>query len=359
MAASATQVAGVTQNLELITPEIAAEMLKRNGVNRPVNAKRVDHYARLMSAALFLFNGDTIRLTIDDDVLDGQHRMLASVKSGEAFWAIVVRGLPRTVQSTMDTGGKRTLKDTLCVQGETHATGLSAALSWLAAIHEGPRGVIGPWSGVFAYAEQVQQLAEWPELRSLTARIQSGKLKTLVKSAGLYAALFAIFGRVDAEKAESLLTKLEDGLNLTADDPAAALRQQLIVEHSQRAQGTRLRRYTHVVLAWNAAYQDRGLRALRTPDILPRIAGWAHAWPTPVIPHNQVQGGAGRVIDAVLFTLRRHGWPMTTRAVYTNVGTLGYTSEYHVVVDTLKRLSDQHLIRRVGAGSYAPILDSE
>ena len=58
-----------------IGPEDAMQMLEMNGTNRPLNDQHVKRIARQIADGKWKFNGDTIKLSVSNDILDGQHRL--------------------------------------------------------------------------------------------------------------------------------------------------------------------------------------------------------------------------------------------------------------------------------------------
>lgn len=111
---------------ELITPERAAEYLKRNRRNRRISRHQVLMYSELMRRDLWEFNGDAIRLTHDGELVDGQHRLLAIIASGRPQRYVVMRGISFEAFATVDTGKRRNTADVLSIAGYSATTGLSA-----------------------------------------------------------------------------------------------------------------------------------------------------------------------------------------------------------------------------------------
>lgn len=117
-----------------ISPKKAAELLARNTRNRRLVEFRVNKLVADMLAGSFVFNGDAIRIAVDGTILDGQHRLHASVASGVTFQTILVEGLPPEVQRTIDTGATRSMADVLHLErGTTNSTTVAAltSFSWL------------------------------------------------------------------------------------------------------------------------------------------------------------------------------------------------------------------------------------
>lgn len=101
-----------------MTPEWAQELLAHNTHNRTLRKNLVDAYARDMQAGRWRYNGETIKINETQVIDDGQHRLLACVKSGCSFEVLLVTGLPVGTQETMDAGAKRTFADVLRLRGE-------------------------------------------------------------------------------------------------------------------------------------------------------------------------------------------------------------------------------------------------
>jgi hypothetical protein len=106
------------------TPALAEAILNNNRLNRPLREGRVEKYARDMAAGRWRMNAETIKLTREGDLLDGQHRMFAVIeavnlmpkgKSLPPIPMMVVEGLDAEVMPTIDTGAARTFADVLTI----------------------------------------------------------------------------------------------------------------------------------------------------------------------------------------------------------------------------------------------------
>lgn len=97
-----------------VTPEVAAEMLSRNTKNqRTISAMAVERYASDMTTQEWLINGETIKFSDKNELIDGQHRLEAIKASGESQVLIIVWGLDAEAMATIDTGRKRSYADQL------------------------------------------------------------------------------------------------------------------------------------------------------------------------------------------------------------------------------------------------------
>lgn len=103
--------------VERITPDIAREYLNRNTSNRCVTQSMVNFYAREMQCGRWQFNGDSIRFDSNGNLIDGQHRLLAIIKSGVSLDMLVISGLDSKSFLTIDQGKKRSVGDCFSISG--------------------------------------------------------------------------------------------------------------------------------------------------------------------------------------------------------------------------------------------------
>jgi hypothetical protein len=114
--------------LVIVTPDMARQWLARNRGNRPMIESRVFEYATDMEAGRWQVNGQPIIRDTEGNILDGQHRLMASDLSGVAFETFVVDGVTAAAMSTLDKGAPRKFSDTLALMGEQSATTLGAVV---------------------------------------------------------------------------------------------------------------------------------------------------------------------------------------------------------------------------------------
>lgn len=117
-------------NIEKVTPQRAAELLRGNTINRSLRPKTVKRYARDMTDGHWQESGDPIRLDRKGTLLDGQHRLSAIIESGISQKMVVVNNVDTRSILTMDTGNKRTFSDVLKIQGHTNVMNLAALARW-------------------------------------------------------------------------------------------------------------------------------------------------------------------------------------------------------------------------------------
>lgn len=106
----------ITVQVERISPSLAIAYLKANKNNRNVREKVVDAYAREMLAGNWVLQHQGIAFNANGDLVDGQHRLRAIIKSGCTVCMTVTRGLPAECVTGIDVGAKRAYQDVLQMQ---------------------------------------------------------------------------------------------------------------------------------------------------------------------------------------------------------------------------------------------------
>ena len=87
---------------EIVSPDIAAHYLRSNIINRRLRPKTVKRYEEEMRQNSWTLTSDAIAFDEDGNLIQGQHRLHAVVKSGLAqpFW--VARNMPSESKQNLD-----------------------------------------------------------------------------------------------------------------------------------------------------------------------------------------------------------------------------------------------------------------
>lgn len=114
---------------ELITPERAEQLLKLNVRNRDVRPNHVSFLSRQMINGTWRENnGDTIRISKSDVLLDGQHRLLAVIESGISFNFLIAYDIDDDIMPTIDTGAIRRVQDVFKIEDIKNSTNISSGI---------------------------------------------------------------------------------------------------------------------------------------------------------------------------------------------------------------------------------------
>ncbi|MFI6867584.1 hypothetical protein [Nocardia sp. NPDC050406] len=255
----------VSQIIE-IDAALARRLLEHNPNNRAIRQTRVQQYYDDMISGRWRFNGEAIKFGPDGELLDGQHRLLAIARtSGQKFPMLVVRGLARDTQVTMDQGAKRTPADQLTISGITgHNTTLVAAalrvyIPWL----EG--NLFGDFTKAKIATTRIVEFATvYPETIALAERFTSVASRLKCRPAVACAVLIRLT-EVDENAATEFVRLWDSGADLPAGSPVLALRQRLDIAARTQTRTSDRDQIGLIVTAWNLWRRGRTVSKLLRP----------------------------------------------------------------------------------------------
>ena len=241
-----------------ITPEVASQWLKANKHNRPVRRRHVEFLAREILSGNWQQNGQGIVISENEEVLDGQHRLLACIEAGMPFKTLVIYGIDRAAFKTMDTGAVRTGSDALALNHVERPAyivkAVGAAVPWCHRLESGLFGGRGKISNtdILAYVDEHQSL--WHCAAELVGYPQA--MRPL--SVAMGTALYEVFQRKDPIRAEQFMRNLYTGEKLEMDDVEYILRAMFIKDANRATSYPSETKMKMVVKGWN--WRRRGNR---------------------------------------------------------------------------------------------------
>ena len=122
-------------SIKSITPQKARVILKNNPSNRKVNDRHVTKLAKQMRAGDWKDNGQTIVISEQGQLMDGQHRLHAIIEADVAQKMLIVEGADNQSILTIDTGKSRGLADSFEIYGHNYATAKAALTNLLVRHH--------------------------------------------------------------------------------------------------------------------------------------------------------------------------------------------------------------------------------
>lgn len=242
----------------LLTPELATKLLEGNRLNRPLRDLHVKRIAAQIASGKWKFNGDTIKVADDGDVLDGQHRLWAVIEANRAIETIVVYGIERDAFATIDTLRQtRTGGDVIALAGaERHRNTIAMAIAWLIRWQRGIEKFKEPRNRV-ENADIAATFEAHPRIVEAVER--AARLRGICNTALLAFFYYLITSR-DADLGERMLDTLRDPTKVPLSDPFYRLRVYLIGEREKRKET--LVTLALMVKATNAAKRGQKVQAL-------------------------------------------------------------------------------------------------
>ena len=254
---------------ETITPQLAKDLLSGNLHNRSVSKNRVHYYAEIMKRGEWDGrNGESIKITRDGEITDGQHRLLAVIESGIPTEMMVVYNVSLQSQETIDQGRPRSLTDIFTLRGYKNAKYLSsiskALVRWEKnspqdAFRFGIMGANMPTNGeclafVSIHNDQLQEAIS-------KGRIVGTAIKQSITVFGI---LYYKLAEIEPDEADSFFSHLATGEGLTDKDPIFMLRKVMLkIALNPNIKPPAVWVAAITIKAWNAWTTGNEIRLLR------------------------------------------------------------------------------------------------
>ena len=255
-----------TKNMTITPADARLWLDTKNSNNRPISENAVAKYAQEMREKRWRNNAQAVIFGKSGNLLNGQHRLLACVRSNKAFETLVTWGMEDDAFDTIDDCNTRSLADVLHIKGEASSHLLSAGLRflWIYAAGEIERRDLR--RGRIATKPLLEQTLD--KHRKITNSVKFyGMLKArpggMLIPAGMAIGLHYLCSLVDEKKADEFFTRFQSGFDLSEGDPIALLRARLIA--GQKEASVRLTpaaMYFYMVTTWNAFASDTYLKRL-------------------------------------------------------------------------------------------------
>jgi hypothetical protein len=197
-----------------------------------------------------------IRISVDDKVIDGQHRLESVVRSKVTIQSWVMTGLPSDVFDTIDVGKRRSAGDTLACRGEKNAHRMAAALIM---IDKYMTGRVEK-STQYSNAEIEELLQKYPDVRNSMMTGTKGKGLLL---ASVLDSCHYLFTKKDPVMAEVFMERIVKGVGLEEGDPWYVLRERLLANSISNSKLSKALMMALCIKAWNHAREGSRINHLK------------------------------------------------------------------------------------------------
>lgn len=255
-----------TSTIETITPSMARKMLEKNTMNRPVNNDNLDALAKEMVRKNFYLTGESIKIAKDGTLLDGQHRLMAIVKSGLAVKMFIIRGLENDSFKYMDTGRTRQASDVLAIEGVKNATKIAAMVKFVVNFKRGHYSAssAGKTRGKFKLTNADVSEFVAKHKRSLEDSYGFGFAKGRRLISGVVvASLHYIFKAINEREADIFINQLVEGTGLTKESPIFMCREKFILDNRSKRKMPPKEKLALICKAWNLFRTNKKVTILK------------------------------------------------------------------------------------------------
>jgi len=246
---------------ELVTPDKAMALLENNKVNRKASENNVNFLAKQMLEGNFKRTGQTIQISKNRNLLDGQRRFLAIIKSNVSIELNFCSGLDEEIFDVIDTGKSRTTADILSIHGHKNPGELSSAISFLMIIKNG-----GRLRDKSTNSRNLEYVKENPELSEIVSICHKENKKFKNLSTEAIAALYYTFSKLHHNDAEKFFDKYYSGVGLDSEDVVLMLRNKLMQDAIKKVRYTSEQKVGLVIAAWNIMRKGKSVKRLDLPE---------------------------------------------------------------------------------------------
>lgn len=264
-----------------VGPEKAKELMaSMDENNRGIRWTHVSRLAEKMKANLWKANGEVIKVDWHGVVVDGQHRLLAVMRSGKTIEVDICYGVEPGAVYTMDEGRNRHLRDKLSREfpdlkqkkvyreiAQIYTKVIDYDLTTPEGYEAWGRRNRGAWNypKVFKWVEANKETLEF-----IVEQCKREDARAFMRPLSIMGALYFICHRAHPQKAKKFFSTMIDGLGYPKgkQDPAYWCRREIERLHAKRygEKGADPARYPYMVavcLAFNAYLRDEPVRSGR------------------------------------------------------------------------------------------------
>lgn len=117
----------IRTEVKLVTPQMAKNWLSVNTINRNLNKRLVNHYARQMKEGLWELTGEPLIFS-SGKLLDGQHRLSALIQANVEIYFLCVFNINEDTFKVMNTGKSRSASEIFDISGIKNYVNVSSGI---------------------------------------------------------------------------------------------------------------------------------------------------------------------------------------------------------------------------------------
>lgn len=260
---------GVIAIVDDLTPARARVLLGRNDSNRKLSERLVFAYARDVKNDAWELNGQSLIISKEGLMNDGQHRCHAVINADAPLRTLFTFGVERETRTSVDQGRVRTAADYLSMTGYKNATVLATAANHIWSHKNNKYLTSGGYSK--ANKGEIRHIVlEYPNLMKSVDKAVASAGSRAVGGPAMCAFAHWTFARASKEAAaDEFIEGLCEGAGLSRRNPILYARNRLIKERGKLRPNDRAEL---IFKAWNAWRSNQDLTQLYiTGGELPKV----------------------------------------------------------------------------------------
>lgn len=260
---------------QLITPAKAVELLQSNVKNRNPKTPVVMKYAKDMASGKWKHDTfELIKISKSGIILDGQHRLMAVVKSNTPTFFHIVDGLEDSIFDVLDTGSIRNASDVFKINEVKYSALIPASIGVYDILKSSRQGVTSQVNQRKTNADFLQEYnlnpRYWDSIatESHNLYVQFGRILTNSFICGF----MAFFDGINKEDSREFMNQLCTGKNVE-NDTINLLRIKLVNDKVSIHKMNPTIKQGLIIKTWNAYRKNNELKYIRyapSTDLFPK-----------------------------------------------------------------------------------------
>lgn len=249
-----------------LVPALAALLLERNPVNRPIGQHNLGHLKADVANGRFAFNGESIVVADTGNLIDGQHRCESVIETGIPIETVIVFGPKESARYTIDIGKPKTAANFLAMKGWSDNNNLAAAIGLL--LQYRTHGQLGSNYSRPTKSEVVNAIDQFKGLQESVDFVAGATVRKLGSRSCLAFCHFTFWKKTTRAEADEFMSSVIEGDGLRKGSPVYYCRERL----RQMERGTRAETRAEIVFkCWNAWRRGESVNHLKLTGILPKV----------------------------------------------------------------------------------------
>lgn len=259
-----TETNGVRTKVMTIDADHAKKMLEKNTCNRRLSNDRVVEIMGWIRKGQWRLTTDAIGFSSDGNLINGQHRLHAIVKTGKPVDLLVATGLEPDAFNVIDTVKVRSAADVLGVNDYASPAIKSAIIRFVMTWQKQKYAALT----VSGYRPTNQEVLDFADrnrdkINAACTVAQQTTSKFRGLSARYIGGLYWVFADLDKDSAETFFKYFQDGVGLTPNDPILVLRQKLIGNLAAYTKAPIPALLAWTIIAWNHTRSGKKIKIIR------------------------------------------------------------------------------------------------
>lgn len=249
----------ITAKIEQWDVARAKLLLTRNKSNRPLNQDNLEFICHAMKQSKWMFTGETIIISKNDDLMNGQHRLESIIITGKEQWFLTVRGVDNDSFKHIDIGKNRSAGDVLSIQNIVNPYSYARIARFVINFDRGGYEKAGGRASNKRLKISNADISDFVVKRhvSMTESRTYGFIKeNTLLPANILSSFHYIFKRIDNDAACDFCKKLADGKEIEKNEAIYFLRQELLAEQRNTRKMQALEKMALICKAWNFYRQN-------------------------------------------------------------------------------------------------------